>query len=85
MEVSKVKVELDANIKALSDRYTELQGQLNSKVIATIKQLRQEKKLIEAELAKILGAIQAFNGCVQIVENRSSVSNGAVTDEITHD
>ena len=84
MEVSKFKTEVEANIKALSDRHAELQGQLNSKVIATIKQLRQEKKLIEVELAKLVGAIQAFHGTVQIAENRSSVDSAAVTDA-SHD
>lgn len=79
MEVSKAKVEIDANIKALSDKHVELQTQVNNK-IAAIKQLRQEKKFYESELAKIFGAIQAFNGCKQIVEDRSSVSDAAVMD-----
>ena len=67
MEVDKVVNEIDANIKVLTDRATQLKEHLDVKINPTIKQLVSDRKVILKDLAMIDGAIQAYAGSKKIV------------------
>jgi predicted nucleic acid-binding Zn-ribbon protein len=68
MEIQKVNNELESNIKVLTERLTKYQEHLNTNIIAVIKRLREEKKLVLSNIATINGAIQAYQGCQQMVK-----------------
>lgn len=67
MEMSKVNSELDVNIKALTDRLTQFQEHLNSKILPNIKQLRKDRDVLIKDIATLNGAIQAYQGCKTMV------------------
>jgi len=79
METQKVTGEIESNIKELTEKLTKYQDHLNTNIIAVIKRLRNEKKLILNDIAIMTGAIQAYQVSQKIVTpaNDAQVSVGA--------
>ncbi len=79
MEVQKVQNELDANLKVLTDKFTEMQDKLNKEIKPEIKRLKATEKELLNSIAIHYGAIQAYQGCKQIVKP-ADAANEVIAD-----
>ena len=71
MEVQKLDGQLDSNIKELQDNLVKHQD--------AYKKLIKDKKVLMQNIAMISGAIQAYQGCKQIITTHDA-SNEVIVD-----
>jgi hypothetical protein len=79
MEVQNVTKELEANIQVWTDKKAKREEDfLRTK--ETIKQLHQELKVIQNDIAILHGAIQGYRGAVEVVSKSGPENHEVVKD-----
>jgi hypothetical protein len=77
MEAQKAIKEIEANVQVLTDKKAKREEDF-LRLTANIKQLKQELKIVQNDVAILHGAIQAYQGSIEVLSKQDIAKNEAV-------